>query len=81
MIEVTPEATLVSEKELKAYEADLVELKNLVPSEIAANKLRTVEIPELEGEVKKLEVKLDVATSKAEKVSSNLLQLKSVIAC
>ena len=71
----SPEAIKAQEADLERWEEEFKKLQGLMPMHTTKERLRTVELPALEKQIKALETDLPSVSEKAEKASNVLLWL------
>ncbi|OAV99978.1 hypothetical protein PTTG_01420 [Puccinia triticina 1-1 BBBD Race 1] len=74
-----PNQKIKNEKELKHCKTELERIKTAVPWEISADKLRVIDIPNLERDISPLESQFDASNRKAEEAKVEVEKLKDII--
>ncbi|KAF7365212.1 DNA repair protein rad50 [Mycena venus] len=72
----SPESVAAIQEELKEWEGEMTRLQNLRPVLASRDRLKDIEIPELEAKIKEQDAKIPAASAAAESVSEKVEDLK-----
>jgi chromosome segregation ATPase len=77
----SPDAIKAQEAALQQWEEEFAQLQGLMPVNTTKERIRTVELPALEKQIKTLEADLPSISEKAEQASNAFLRLFKAYSC